>query len=56
MRSDELHAAEEIAKRLANERLLLEQRSLRLEKKKAEEVVSTHLLEWRNFCSLYAST
>ncbi|KAK9284824.1 hypothetical protein L1049_024001 [Liquidambar formosana] len=38
VRSDELHAAEEIAKRLANERLLLEQRSLRLEKKKAEEI------------------
>ncbi|KAF8409844.1 hypothetical protein HHK36_002362 [Tetracentron sinense] len=45
VRSEELHAAQETAKKLANEKLLLEQRNLRLEKKKFEEM---EILE-RNF-------
>ncbi|XP_077216389.1 kinesin-like calmodulin-binding protein (ZWICHEL) [Tasmannia lanceolata] len=44
-RTEELHAAEETAKRLANEKLLLEQKVVRLEKKKIEEI---EVLE-RNF-------
>ncbi|XP_068652513.1 kinesin-like protein KIN-14I [Aristolochia californica] len=37
-RSEELHASEETAKRLANELLLLNQKMIRLEKKKTEEL------------------
>ncbi|XP_057470212.1 kinesin-like protein KIN-14E [Actinidia eriantha] len=39
VRSAELHAAEEATKRLENEKKLLEERILRLERKKAEEIV-----------------
>ncbi|KAL6959761.1 Kinesin-like protein KIN-14E [Sarracenia purpurea var. burkii] len=42
VRTAELHAAEETTKRLVNEKLLLEERMLRFEKKKAEE---TEVLE-----------
>uniref|UniRef100_A0A5B7AQB9 Kinesin-like calmodulin-binding protein n=1 Tax=Davidia involucrata TaxID=16924 RepID=A0A5B7AQB9_DAVIN len=38
VRNAELHAAEETTKRLVNEKLLLEERVLRLEKKKSDEV------------------
>ncbi|KAA8532112.1 hypothetical protein F0562_006746 [Nyssa sinensis] len=38
VRNAELHAAEETTKRLVNEKLLLEERLLRLEKKKSDEV------------------
>lgn len=40
VRSAELHAAEEAAKRLVNEKLLMEQRISRLEKNKTEEVIT----------------
>ena len=43
VRSAELHAAEEAMKRLANEKKLLDERILRLERKKAEDV-STQFL------------
>ena len=43
VRSAELHAAEEATKRLVNEKNLLDERILRLERKKAEEV-STQFL------------
>lgn len=39
LRNEEFHAAEDITKKLVNERLSLEQRMSELEKKKADEVV-----------------
>ncbi|KAK2967152.1 hypothetical protein RJ640_026543 [Escallonia rubra] len=38
MRSSELHAAEEAKRKLVNEKLLLEEKNLRLEKKRADEI------------------
>lgn len=38
--AEELHASKEISKALASEKLFLEQKILRLEKKKKEEVSS----------------
>ena len=40
VRNAELHTAEETTKRLVNEKLSLEERILRLEKKKADEVIN----------------
>jgi hypothetical protein len=39
IRSSELHAAEETKKKLYNEKMLLEERISRLEKKKVDEVI-----------------
>lgn len=43
-RCEELHVAQETAKRLGNEKQLLEQRIQRLEKKKADEVTMSTLV------------